>query len=529
MLPFHAQKSETPSWHRQICKNGNDTDMVKSMETYNYSKKPVPRITVAGLRGGSGKTILTLGLIHALFRKGVAVQPFKKGPDYIDAEWMASAAGRQCYNLDQFLMTPKGIIQSFTYRSRGAELAVIEGNRGIFDGMDVEGSCSTAELAKLLGSPVILVVDVTKTTRTAAALVLGCKAMDQDLRIEGIVINRVGGKRHRRIVTESIEKVTDIPVLGAIPRLKQDPLPMRHLGLTPTFEMQKAKKVLSSLASLVEENVDIEKIRDIASRNIRGIEGGSSIDGSQRDLEVEASVPTIFQLKPVPDAENIRIGILRDQAFQFYYPENIEALERAGARIIFMDSIRDTKVPVIHALYFGGGFPETQGRKLEANHEFRAQLSSLIEAGLPVYAECGGLMYLGRSVKWKGGNFSMLGVLDWDFIVKEKPVGHGYSIIEVMDHNPFFPTGKRIKGHEFHYSIPVPAADGNQTAKSGTLSCRVVRGHGFTDKKEGITRKNIFGTYTHIHAMERPDWAESLVSAAIDFKRNHLDKKNGSE
>ena len=484
------------------------------MSSSKSSEGSAPRIIIAGLKGGSGKTILALGLIRSLTKgRQLTVQPFKKGPDYIDAEWLRSAAGRECYNLDQFLMSSNTILRSFTERSQGADLSVIEGNRGLYDGMDVHGSCSTAELAKLLKCPVILVMDVTKTTRTAAALVLGCRNLDPEVEIAGVVLNQVGGPRHRRIVSRAVEEFAGLPVLVAIPRLKSDPLPMRHLGLTPAFEFQESERALDELAAVVEQNVDLEQIasRAAAASSLPGWKD----QGSRPQPETVSE--TIFDMRPLQGSDRPRVGILRDPAFQFYYPENLEALERAGLELVFLNALSDSRLPELHALYIGGGFPETQADALSSNRDFVSELAALIEGGLPVYAECGGLMYLGRAIVWKDKTYPMLGCLAWDFVVGRRPVGHGYSIIQVDRQNPFYPEGTEIRGHEFHYSRPV-AADGAHDEKMGRLTCRVVRGHGFKDGREGICRKNIFGTYTHIHALERPDWARAIAAAAARYR-----------
>ncbi len=464
---------------------------------------PIPRIVLAALRGGSGKTIVSLGLIGALVQQGIRICPFKKGPDYIDARWLASAAASPCYNLDPFLMGNDTIINSFVSRAKDSRFALIEGNRGIFDGFDAAGSSSTAELAKLLNSPVLLVVDCTKVTRTVAAMVLGCQNLDPGLRISGVILNKVATPRHEDVVTRAIQTYTDTPVLGAIPRLRKDPLPMRHLGVTPADEHPEALAALKQLASLLETSADLERIKQIAY--------------AQPPLALSRYVePWSPPRAEGPCGDNRpTIGVIKDAAFQFYYPENLEALESAGGRIIFLNSLSDSDFPELNALYVGGGFPETHARELEKNRNFRKGLKKAIEKGLPVYAECGGLMYLGRRILWQGKAYSMVGALGWDFIVEKRPVGHGYSILEAMEGNPYFAPGTRIKGHEFHYSNPVLSDE--ETA--GRPTFKVLRGHGFQGQLEGITRKNILATYTHIHALDNQTWACSIVEAARAFKR----------
>jgi len=460
------------------------------------------RLVIAGLKGGAGKTVAALGLVRAWQKEGLKVVPFKKGPDYIDAGWLSQAAKSPCYNLDPFLMSGEIIRKSFVFRAKKADISVIEGNRGLFDGVDESGSSSTAELAKLIDAPVILVLDCSKTTRTAAVLVLGCQRLDPELRIEGVILNHIGGLRHETIVRRSVEKYTGIPVLGALPRMKGDPIPMRHLGVTPWEEHPEAAKALEKLGLIVQKSLDTHALAKIANQSkkwkLSHIDGLELFPGAEK----------------FPSSYRPLIGVLRDGAFQFYYPENLEALEKAGAKLIFLDSLESAGLPKLDALYIGGGFPETQAARLSANDDMKKDLYHAIYRGLPVYAECGGLMYLGRQLVWQGKIYPMAGAIGWDFVVGEKPVGHGYSALEVISQNPFYSIGTIIRGHEFHYSRPVLVDKGN----SGKLSCRVVRGYGFDGKHEGIVFKNVFGTYTHIHALEHPEWATRLVKIAIEYR-----------
>lgn len=460
----------------------------------------LPRITVAAVRGGSGKTVVTLGLVRALKQDGLDVVTFKKGPDYIDAGWMSLASGRPCHNLDPFMMREDTILSSFGFRSLDADLSVMEGNRGLYDGVDLEGSCSTAELSKRLASPVILVVDCTKATRSIAAVVMGFEKFDPSVRIAGVVLNRVAGTRHMSLIRRAVEYYTNVPVLGAVSKFPEDPLPMRHLGLTPADEHPGSLMALDDLADLMRKELDLEAVKKIA--------GDVPLwNGPVTDpLDAVHVVPGSSEVKPV-------IGVLRDAAFQFYYPENIEAIERAGGEVLFINAEQDRILPDVDALYIGGGFPETRAEELAANREFMESLRSRAEDGMPIYAECGGLMYLGHSTVWKGRSYPMAGILKWKFITGKRPVGHGYSVIRTVRDTPFFPEDTVIKGHEFHYSRPEPAGD--RVDGEDFCSCTVVRGNGFRDGEEGVCRKNVFGTYTHVHVLDNPGWAEGLVRAAV--------------
>lgn len=460
-----------------------------------------PRLVIAGIRGGSGKTTLSLGLIASLrARKGLSVIPFKKGPDYIDAGWMSLAARRPCYNLDPFLITREKIMDSFFSHFTG-DIAVIEGNRGLYDGMDAEGSFSTAELAKLLRSPVILMIDCTKMTRTAAAVVLGCIALDRDVRIEGVVLNQVSGSRHESVIRASIEKYCSLPVLGAIPRFDSGEFPERHMGLTPYQEHPDTERAVSFAAEIAEKYLDLDGILHIAQSA-----------GPLEDLTRDARCT-------IHDRENhaspqVRIGIVRDSAFQFYYPENLDELKRSGAEIVEVSALAEGRLPDIDALYIGGGFPETHAIALAGNTVFRDSLRNAITEGLPVYAECGGLMYLGESLLLDGKTYPMTGVFPLVFSLEKKPQAHGYSVVEVVGSNPFYPEGAVLKGHEFHYSRPLNAGDSGEFS----YAFRMRRGQGISGKMDGICFRNVLATYTHLHAYGAPEWVEGMLRQAETFR-----------
>ena len=478
--------------------------MNKSSLIMNQDKN-TPRIVIAGTKGGAGKTIVALGITRALSNRGLKVGTFKKGPDYIDAKWLAMAARRPCHNLDPFLMDRETILESFSYRAVGKDVCIVEGNRGLFDGVDIEGTSSTAELAKLLAAPVIVVIDCTKTTRTIAAIALGLKSFDKELDLRGVILNQIGGPRHESIVTKSIRTYTGLDVLGVIPRQRKDPIPMRHLGVTPVEEHPDAENSLEQLAGIMENRVDLNAILDIASK--------------------APQMPGPKKTAPAPLRENgcgfpkgLRIGILMDHAFQFYYPENIEAIGALGAETVFIDALSTPKLPEIDLLYIGGGFPETQAEALAKNDSFRATLKTAIEDGLPVYAECGGLMYLGDAIIFNGARYPMVGAIDFEFIIEKRPQGHGYSILKVEHPTPFYEEGVTLYGHEFHYSRPVRL----KGPPKAHLACKVIRGHGIIDKGEGVTYKNVFATYTHIHALQQRDFGLRLVRAAKSFKESRV-------
>jgi cobyrinic acid a,c-diamide synthase len=464
----------------------------------NQPPPATPGIVVAALRGGSGKTIFSVGIIAALKSLGRSVAPFKKGPDYIDAGWLALAAGRPCYNLDSFLIEQDIILDSYHTHTRNTDFTIIEGNRGLYDCIDTKGETSTAELAKLLKLPVILCIDATKTTRTMAAVVGGITAFDPDVRIGGVVLNRVAGQRHQSILTRSIEEYTGIPVLGAVPKLREQRFPERHMGLVPTPEHSWAGPAIDAIRSVAQSHLDLERIMRLAE----------TAEAVERD---RPSTPASFvtDMNEAPPT----IGIFKDAAFQFYYPENLEALEAAGAKLVFTSPITDKRIPPVDALYIGGGFPETHARELAANADFRNQVKGLVDDGLPIYAECGGLMYLGERLVLADGDFEMTGVLPVVFGFSKRPQGHGYTIVRVDKPNPFYAPGSTLLGHEFHYSSVQRWSGGDDK-----LAFSMQRGVGFVDGKDGVCINNILATYTHIHALGTPAWATAMVDRALAYK-----------
>lgn len=465
------------------------------------------RLIVAALRGGAGKTVVSLGLAAAWRRYlGLRIIPFKKGPDYIDAGWLSAAAGHPCYNLDPYLMKPEEIVRSFVLNSGKGDGSLIEGNRGLYDGVDARGSYSTAELAKLLRAPVVLVLDATKVTRTAAALVLGCQHLDPEVNIAGVILNRVSGKRHEKVLRDSIEECCGLPVLGVVPREEHNLFPERHLGLVPPQETGDLPEAVSFATSRMREYLDLEELWNIASQ--------------AGPLGFPAPVSATVGNR----GETVKIGIIRDSAFQFYYPENLEALEQAGAVLTVISSLEDRQLPEVDALYIGGGFPETHLDILAANETFRESVRSGVEKGLPVYAECGGLMFLCRGIHHQGKTYPMAGVFPFEIVLGAKPQGHGYTTMECVGENPFFPKGAIIRGHEFHYSGVADRLDPD----SYPFVFKLKKGHGIVAGWDGICYKNVLAAYSHLHAVGNEFWAHAIVDAARKYHRNRTGISAGS-
>ena len=453
-----------------------------------------PRIVIAGLSGDSGKTFVSCGITAALNKRGLKTAGFKKGPDYIDAAWLKIASGNKARNLDTYLMDKNTVISSFTKHSAGFDISVIEGNRGLFDGFDIKGSHSTAELAKLLNAPVILTFSIKKMTRTAAAIVNGCKTLDKELNIAGIILNMVAGKRHLKIAKEAIGQETGIPVIGAIPKLSGSELfPSRHLGLITPGEYKPAADSIERVRVAAEEYIDIGKVIEIAN--------------------CTESLPLAngFEM-PQKSAGKIKIGYFRDKAFSFYYPDNLEALENSGAELIPVSSFEDKKLPDIDGLYIGGGFPETNIESICNNRDLMASVKEKAEEGLPVYAECGGLMYLCESILIDGYEYPLAGVFPVCLKMDNKPKGHGYTEILICRENPVFKKGALLKGHEFHYSY-------FDSVKGEMNFCmKMKRGKGALDKKDGLFKKNVVASYMHLHALSSTDWTKGFINCINRYK-----------
>ncbi len=480
-----------------------------------------PRVVVAGLNGGSGKTIVSLGLVRAWVRSGRSVKPFKKGPDYIDAKWLSLAAGVPATNLDPYFLGKPMLRSLFLTGAASFECSVIEGNRGIFDGKDVAGSYSTATLARILDAPVVLVMDCTKMTRTAAALVKGIINFEPDVRIAGVILNRTANARHRSILKEAIEQYAGVPVLGALPKLKDNPLPERHMGLISDQEYATSERAIETAADIVEDHVDIAKVWEIARqapplRESEFPEDGS--EGKRGDRDTTAPFPNIWAScsNALPQGvPPVRIGYVHDAALWFYYEENLEALRRAGAELVRLSLLKEESWPEIDGLYLGGGFPETLAERLAGNVLVRRRVKAEAQGGMPIYAECGGLMYLGRGLVYKDNLYPMAGVLPVTTCLCAKPQGLGYVEATVTAENPYHPLGSVIRGHEFHYSKCVVHEDAPH------VYCLEIRKEygGMVSERDGFLAGNVFAAYLHLFALGEPHWAVRFVQAADRFRR----------
>ncbi|MBI2311558.1 MAG: hydrogenobyrinic acid a,c-diamide synthase (glutamine-hydrolyzing) [Betaproteobacteria bacterium] len=455
----------------------------------------MPRLLISAAHKSSGKTTVSIGLCAALTAKGLAVQPFKKGPDYIDPMWLSIAAGRPCRNLDFFVQEREEIVQSVVRHGANAGLSVIEGNKGLYDGLDLQGSNSNAALARLLDTPVILVIDARGMTRGIAPLILGYQAFDRSIRIAGVILNNLGGSRHEAKLRAVIEHYTDVAVVGAVHADDRLGIVERHLGLMPGNEAAEAAAKAREIGALIGPQLDLDRILTIA--------------GEAPALESEAVAAALPVRSPV-SRDRVRIGIARDSAFGFYYPDDLEALEAAGAELVPFNTLTDARLPEVDGLFIGGGFPEVLMDKLEANLSLREDVRAAVERGLPVYAECGGLMYLARSIRWNGATRQMVGAIPADVVMHAKPVGRGYVKLEpTADHPWLAGDAAEVRAHEFHYSSLENLDPGLRFAY------RVERGHGVDGDRDGIVYRNVLASYTHLRSVGGNDWAARFA----DFVR----------
>lgn len=481
---------------------------MKDEATVNGMQKscPLPRIIITSTAGGGGKTMLSLGLARLLRNKGHAVLPVKKGPDYIDAAWLSGASGHPATNLDPYLLDGAGLRAQLANAKESllAEdeqkraVAVIEGNRGLFDGMDISGSCSTATLARELDAPVLITLNVTKMTRTVAAILQGLAGFEKGLRFAGVVLNRTGSSRHAAYIRKSIETYTDFEVLGELPRQKKNLLPERHMGIASWAGdslSDTAEETLETLAAFVSAHVDCDKIIARARTAPPMVHGPF--------WQTEAVTPII---RPV-------IGYVRDACLWFYYRENLEALERAGARLVRL-SFSDTEEwnwtgpDALDGVYLGGGFPEDFLEKLSSGQRLK-ELAREARSGLPVYAECGGMMVLARSITRDGIKWPMGNVLPVDIETDTHPHGLGYVQGQLQRDTPFYPRGFMLQGHEFHYSR---AMEDSLNPDAPVL--RLSRGKGLKDGMDALVQGSVWGSYTHIFAPVIPSWAQAFCALA---------------
>jgi len=450
----------------------------------------MPHLLISAAHKSSGKTTISIGLCAAFKQRGAIVQPFKKGPDYIDPMWLSRAAGRSCYNLDFHVSSRTAITETFAQHMQGADLGIIEGNKGLYDGLDLDGSNSNAALATLLKAPVVLVIDARGMTRGIAPLILGYQSFEPDIHIGAVILNHVGGYRHEEKLRRVIEHYTDAAVLGAVHQASEIEIVERHLGLMPSSETDQRDEIIQRIADTVEEQVDLDRVIELAAT-------------APKTISKTLAVTT------VGSDPKLRIGIAQDAVFGFYSAGDLERFRQAGVELVPFNTLTDKALPDVDGLFIGGGFPETQMDALERNKSLRQAIFDFIEAGGPVYAECGGLMYLARSLSWNGKEYEMVGAIPADCVMCDRPQGRGYVRLRQTSDAPWgeLPAGSTgIAAHEFHYSKLENLEDDIQFAYE------VLRGTGINGHDDGIIYKNLLASYTHLQDTDRYHWIEAFVA-----------------
>ena len=436
-----------------------------------------PRIIIAGDRSSSGKTTIVAGLLSALRGRGLGVQPFKVAMDYIDPSYHTWITGRSCRNLDGYLMTRAAVEEIYAHAAKGADIAVIEGVRGLYEGYDGDLG-STAQIAKLLRTPVIFVVDARSITRSCAALVKGYMDFDRKVQFQGVILNKVGSERHAQKAIKEIEQHAGVEVVGVIRRNEDMHLAMRHLGLVPVLEGKARHEGFAErvdrIRQIVEEGLDLDRILEIAKE-------------AQPLPEVE---PYLYRENAL--GQDLRIGVAQDEAFNFYYRDNLEMIELAGAQVVPFSPVHDRTLPPVDGIYIGGGYPELYARELSENSGMRQSLLRAHEKDLPIYAECGGLMYLAREIEWDGERQEMVGLVPGRSrrgCTRVVSYVHG----ALAQDCPLGPKGAAIMGHEFHHSEML-------MDEGVRYAIRLERGTGIKDGWDGMCEGNLLASYTHIHS-----------------------------
>lgn len=448
-----------------------------------------PRLVIAGTHSGAGKTTVSLALMAALRARGRLVQPFKAGPDFIDPGHHQAATGRPSRNLDGWMLGEDVNRAIFTRASADADVSIIEGMMGLFDGSSpVHESGSTAELAKQLNAPVLLVIDGSAMARSASAMAQGYAKFDPALTVRGVLFNRVQSEGHYRLLKEAVEADTDLAVVGYLRPDAAVTIPDRHLGLRIAIE-QGQSDLYDRLAQSAAETIDLDLVETLAR---------SAGELCAEDMP-EPGVTGQQRL--------IRVGVAYDAAFCFYYQDNLELLAAAGADMVNFSPLRDTKLPNVDVLYFGGGYPELYGETLEANMSMRRAVKAFSEQGGTIYAECGGLMYLTEAIRdGEGKRHEMVGVFPAEAIMRKAGMTLGYRTIETVRPCLLGPSGTTLRGHEFHYSILEPKGDLQ-------YSCRLLDAAGKPVGDDGLTRGNVLALYSHQHFGSRPDVVANLLNA----------------
>jgi len=452
---------------------------------------------ISSTKKSSGKTIIATGISSILSRTD-SLAVFKKGPDYIDPYWLTLASKVNCYNLDFFTMSNSEIKKLYKQMSYEKNISIIEGNKGLFDGISLDGGDSNASLAHLLKLEVILVIDCVGMTRGVAPLLKGYQEFDKKIKYKGIILNNIANDRHENKVINAINEFTKLKVIGSIHKNKQLTIMEKKLGLEPVFQNPYTKNIIKNISSVIKKSVDMKYLINKKTNN------------------KDNKIPKVVLKKHI--YSNLRIGVAFDSAFGFYYPDDINEFKRLGAKIIYFDTLKDKVLPKVDGLFIGGGFPERVADKLTKNTRMIKSISNYIESEMPVYAECGGLMYLCNSIITKTNKFKMTGIINADIKMLDKPIGRGYVELMVTNKHPWMLNKDLIKCHEFHYS------DIKLKNSSYSYGFKVMRGYGTNGKHDGILYKNLIASYSHLRDTSQSRWVANFLNFVNNIKNNETKK-----
>lgn len=449
-------------------------------------KNKISRILIAGVTSGVGKTSITCSIIHGMKEKGYSVQPFKVGPDYIDPTYLSAISGNHARNLDSWIMGKEAVVQSFLKNSN-SDISVIEGVMGFYDGFSgTSNFSSTHHIASILQAPVILVLDASKTARSIAATALGYTKFHRNSRIVGFILNKIGSKKHEDMCRGALSSLK-IPVLGVIPKNSEFDIQSRHLGLVPVIEQNDLKQKIKKIAKQISYHLDIDGIISLAKQ----------------------ASPFLQASKQLQTQSKVKIGVALDKSFNFYYYDNFDALRREGAKIEFFSPISDPTPPNCDGLYIGGGFPEVLGQLLTKNHTMKKSIKSLAEQGMPIYAECGGLMYLTKSIEYGNKKYSTVGLFDAETTM-EKKMTLNYTQAQVISDCIVAKKSTKLLGHEFHYS------ELRSIPKDSKFAYELSIGVGINGKKDGLLEYNTLASYMHLY-FDRNNYSANFVKNCIKF------------
>lgn len=442
----------------------------------------IPRVAIAGTTSGVGKTVITCSIINALQKRGFTVQPFKVGPDYIDPSYLSSISNQNTYNLDVWLMKDQHVLDTFITHSK-SDISIIEGVMGYYDGYSGSSShASTYHVAAITKSPVILVVDASKSARSIAATILGFIKFERNSRICGIILNNIASPKHDKLCRDALQKL-NIPIVASIPRNPALHIPSRHLGLITTQEKNIQKKQLVKITNILSKSIDIDVILSM--------------------LQTPKVITT--RLKPIPKKPSVTtIAVAQDQSFNFYYPANLESLRSHGANLKFFSPIKDKKIPACDGIYIGGGFPEILADLLAKNQPMKKSIKKLAEQDMPIYAECGGLMYLTKSISSDCKTHRMVGLFDADTVMTDK-MTLNYTCGTLSSNTIISETARDFHGHEFHYSKLENVPSDSKFAYNLEI------GQGITNHKDGLIQNNTLASYGHVYFASFSCFAASFV------------------